>query len=164
MKKALIIFSACLSITAIFIFGSYAFFVYSVKAMHKKQTIAENIQITADWQEITPEQPLKPTKQVQRIMLSIEGYESKIERNDFGNIKLADGKNINPEIQIVDENGKVYKLKNSSRLGNDVGFSPIEENGENFQLPRDLSYKIVKIRSDKPFRCKKIYWYDYDLK
>lgn len=164
MKKALIIVLVCFSLTAIFVFGSYAFLAYSVKAMHKKQTIAEDAQITSDWQEITPEQPLKSTKQVQKIMLSIEGFENDLEKPDFENIKLADGTTISPEIQIVDENGKVYQLKHSAKLGNDVGFSPIEKVDGNHQFPKNVSFKTVKIRSDKPFRCEKIYWYDYDLK
>lgn len=164
MKKALIIILGGLSLIAIFVFGSYAFFVYSIKAMHKKQTIAENTQITSDWQEITPEQSLKSIKQVQRVMLSIEGYENDLGKNDFGNIKLANGTNINPEIQIIDENGKIYQLKDGGRLGNDVGFLPIEKADGIHQFPKNVSYKTVRIRSDQPFRCKKIYWYDYDLK
>ena len=158
MNKVLVVILAGLLLTAFLLYGFYAFFMYSVKAMHRKQTVAENVQITSDWLEITPENPLEATKQVQKIMLSIEGYEHDIEKNDFGNIKLADGTNINPEVQIVDENGKIYQLLDGMRLGNDVGFTP----NQDFQ--KKMTFKSVRIRSNKSFRCQKIYWYDYDLK
>lgn len=162
MKKmfwAIIIGAGCI---VVLIFGFFAYLNHSMKAaleaMHRKEIVAENILITSDWLEITPKNPLEVTKLVQEIVLSIENYENDIHTNDFRNIKLADGTAINPEVQIVDENGKIYQLRDGTRLGNLVGFTP------NQGFPRKVTFKTVRIRSDKSFRCKKIYWYDYDLK
>jgi hypothetical protein len=130
-----------------------------VKARHKKQTLAENIQVSSEWTEITPEKPLQGTEQIQRVMLSIEDYESMSDDSDAGNIKLKNGTEINPEIQIVDENGKVYELRAIGLRNGDVVFSL-----EKGLLPRDVTYKNVGIRSDKPFPAREIYWYDYSFK
>lgn len=164
MKKMFAVILAGLFLTSVLGLGFYVWFIYSVKAMHKKQTVAENIQVTSDWLEVSLEKPLKTTKQVQKVMLSIEGYKSDYRNNDFGNIKLADGTSINPEIQVVDESDKIYELRDGTRTGNDVGFYPNKEIHGTHSFPNDVTYKTIKIRSDKPFLCKRIYWYDYDLK
>jgi hypothetical protein len=164
MKTTLIVISVVLFLAIVLVLGGYAFFNYSLQAMHRKQTIAEHVVISSDWQEIKPAEPLEIKKQVQAVMLSIEGYESDIGNNDFGNIKLADGTKVNPEIQIVDENGKVYQLRDGKRVGNNIGFSVDKEIHGTYAFPKDVTYKAIRIRSDKPFKCSLIYWYDHDLK
>lgn len=164
MKTVLVIILAALSLIAIIVFGFYAFFTYSVKEMHGKQTVAENVQVTDEWSEITSEQLLEPTKQVQNVQLLIKNYKYDIQNSDFGNIKLSDGTKIKPEIEVTDENGKVYKLKESSRLGDLIGFSVDEKFHGSHTFPKDVKYKTIRIRGDEPFQCEKIIWYDYDLK
>ena len=172
MKKALIIIIGSVSfLIAVLLFGFYAFFAYSVKTinnsvetMHKKQIVAENVQITSEWLEIKAETPLKITKRVQNIELLIEGYEHDINKNDFGNIQLKDGTFVNPEVQIVDENGKTYQLKYSQRSGDLIGFSLNEKIHGTHSFPKEVTYKSIRIRSDNPFLCKKIIWHDYDVK
>lgn len=153
-----------LSCIVVLLLGFYAFFVYSVKTMHTSQTLAENIQISSEPTEITLEKPLKGKKLVQQIALSIEGYKPKITDQGFV-IKLTDGTIVNPQIEVVDENGNVYPLEKNGRTftGNgdlvDVRFGGID----GMSVPGNLAYKTVRISSDKPFRCN-IYWKDYDLK
>lgn len=137
---------------------------YITSSMHKKTIVAENAQITSEWLEIKPEKPLETTKLVQNVQLLIEGYKSDIQNSDFGDITLTDGRKIKPEIEIVDENGKVYKLKDSHRIGDLIGFSIDEKIHGSHSFPKDIKYKIIRIRSDESFQCKKVIWYDYDLK
>jgi len=164
MKTAVIVILSVILLVGLFIGGFYAFFMYSLKNMHKQQTVAENVQVTTEWTEITSEQLLEPTKQVQKVQLLIEGYKHDIHKNDFENITLSDGKKIKPEIEIIDEAGKTYKLKDSERLGNLIGFSVDEKFHDSHSFPNDVKYKTIRIRSNVPFQCEKIIWYDYDLK
>lgn len=164
MKKALIIILSVIFLIVILVSSFYALFMYSVIKMYKKQQVAENVQVTSEWFEITPEQPLKITKQVQSVQLLIEGYKHDVHKDDFGNIQLTDGTYINPEVEIVDENGKTYQLKDGRRSGDLIGFSPNKEIHGTPYFTKDVTYKTIRIRSDKTFICKKIIWYDYDLK
>lgn len=164
MKTAVIVILSVILLVVLLVGGFYAFFMYSLKNMHKKTIVAENAQITSEWLEIKPEKPLETAKLVQNVQLLIEGYKSDIQNSDFGDITLSDGTRINPEIEIVDENGKVYKLKDSHRIGNLIGFSVDEKFHGSHSFPKDVKYKTIRIRSDKPFQCEKVIWYDYDLK
>ena len=137
---------------------------YIISSMHKKQTIAENVQVTTEWTEITSEQLLEPTKQVQKVQLLIKNYKDDIQNPDYGNIMLSDGTKVKPEIEIIDENGKVYKLKDGSRNGDSIGFSVDKKSHGSYSFPKDVKYKTIRIRSDEPFQCEKIIWYDHDMK
>lgn len=162
MKTALIVILSVLLFCGLLVAGFYAFFMYSLNNMKKKQTIAKNVQITSEWLELKPDKPLDSTKNFQKILLSIENYTNN--HKDYENIRLKDGTNINPEIEIIDENGKVYHLEISGRVNDDVKFDVNEKLDNIDSLPQNVKYKIIRIRSDKPFLCKKIYWYDYNLK
>ncbi len=171
MKNAYIAVFVILLLIGLFAAGFYAVFVYSVKAinesvrsMHRKQTVAENVQVTTEWTEITSEQLLEPTKRVQKVQLLIKNYKDDIQNPDYGNITLSDGTKVKPEIEIIDENGKVYKLKEGSRNGDLIGFSVDEKSHGSPSFPKDVKYKTIRIRSDEPFQSEKIIWYDYDLK
>lgn len=171
MNKAFTVAIVILGLIGLFAIGYYAVFVSVEKAfenamdsMHKRQQVAENVQITSEWLEIRPETALETTKKVQNIELLIEGYENDIHKNDCGNIQLEDGTYIKPEVEIVDENGKTYQLRDGQRGGNLIGFSPNKKIHGTHSFPKDVTYKTIRIRSDKPFLCKGVYWTDYDLK
>lgn len=170
MNKKFIAATVILGLIILFVAGFYVIPVFIDKAfekamnsMHKKQIVAENVQITNEWTEITSEKPLEPTKLVQEVQLLIKGYKSDIGKPDFGNITLTDGTKIKPEVEIVDENGKSYQLKDGHRVDNFVGFSVDDKIHGSSEFPKNVSYKIILIRSDKPF-LRKIIWYDYDMK
>jgi hypothetical protein len=168
MKTAFKIVLGIFLVVVILVSGYFALFLYSVYNLSEKQKIAENTQITREWLEITPKKPLKANRQVQKVLLSIKDYEETIS-DSLEEIELENGTIIKPEIEIIDENGKIYHLKKSSRLqssefGMLIGFSLDEEKHQLESLPQNLTYRSIRIRSDKPFYCKKIIWYDYDLK
>jgi hypothetical protein len=154
-KKAFAAAAIVLGLIGLFAVGFYAV-VYSIKAFeesvnsnHKEQIVAKNVQITDEWTEITPIQLLESTNQFQAILLSTECFNET---------------EINPEIEIIDENGKVYRLKGGSRLNSHFKFS-LDEKLHGFDsFPRDVKYRTIRIRSDKTFKCEKIIWYDYTLK
>lgn len=129
-----------------------------------QQIIATNISVTSQWVEIIPESPMKVNKQmIQRLFLIIDGYEFD-ESNDNWQLKISDGTIVEPEIQILDEYGKVYDLHNGTRIGNLVGFYP-KRNGDRFNgFPADRTYTKIRIRSNEPFLCSKIIWSNKRLK
>jgi hypothetical protein len=65
-------------------------------------------------------------------------------------LTLKDGTELHPELQVIDEYGKVYHLSGLTLIGSLVGFGA--------KFPRDRTYTGVKIRSDQAFRCSKVYW------
>ena len=171
MNKAVIAILSIILLLGLFTVVFYAVVNYSLKSineqmenMHRRQTIAENVHVTSEWIQIKPEKALEPMKLGQTVELLIKDYEHDIHKDDFGNIQLKDGTFIKPEVEIIDENGKVYQLEDVSRHGNLIGFRPNEEIHGTFSFPKNVTYKAIRIRSDKPFLCKQIIWYDYDLK
>lgn len=167
MKKILI--SIGVVISAIFLFGIsvYAFFWFSVLQMYITTPIAKDVEVNSEWQEIKIKSPLQIKKQVQKISLKIEGYESKTNDNSF-QIKFKDGTILNPEIILVDENNKKYQLKDCCRTYNGSTTDSAEFNLDQKitrieSLPKDVKYKAILIRSDILFKCD-IIWIDNDLK
>lgn len=171
-NKALTAVTVILGLIGLFAIGYFAVLGFAEKAIekamnsrHKKQFVAENVRINSEWTEITPDKLLEPEKQVQNIQLLIEGYKFDIHNPDFGDITLSDGTKTTPELEIVDENGKIYKLKESSRAGDLIGFSVDDKIHDSPAFPKNVKYKTIRIRSDDvSFRCKKIIWHDFDMK
>lgn len=168
MKKVIITGGLIIGLFFLLVLGAYAFFWYSVLQMYVVQPIAQNVQVTSEWQQIEIAPPLKIKKQVQKISLKIEGYESKTDDSSFNNIKLSDGTILNPEIILIDENNNKYYLKDCCRTykGSTTDSAEFNLNQKLTgmgDLPKDVRYKAVMIKSDIPFKCD-ITWIDNDLK
>lgn len=154
---------------AVLAIGVVALFWFSVVfGMRITHPIAQEVQVTNEWQRVEFKSPLKIKKQVQKISLKIEGYESKIDDSSFNTIELSDGTILNPEVFLIDENNKKYQFKDSSRTykysTTDSAEFSFEQKSNNFDsLPKDVKYKAIMIKSDKPFKCD-ITWIDNDLK
>jgi hypothetical protein len=145
--------------------GLVASFIYSLNDVNR--VIAENVTTSSDWLEITPTPSLKPSKQTQYITLDVEGAKRSVnpdgssgyEIKDWSKIELLDGTLISPDVQLVDEYGNTYSLRASmddyAGKGFTADFNP--STGSNF--PKDRAYRSVRIRSDKPIRCKRIIWH-----
>jgi hypothetical protein len=147
---------------------------YLLGRMHIHQEIAKDVLISPDWTIITPCTPLKIKKGFQEVSLVLENC-----KKTFGkyreNIMFSDGTVTKPAKQIVveifDEDGNKYDLKSGSySVGNfddktgtlfivKLRFKP-----HKITLPRNKTFKEIKIRSDKTFQIKKIFWHDFDRK
>lgn len=167
MKKILVAIGILIS--AIFLFGIslYAFFWFSVLQMYITKPIAKDVEVNSEWQKIEIKSPLQIKKQVQKISLKIDGYESKTTDNFFQPIRLKDGTILNPQIILVDENNKEYYLKDCCRTykgstTDSAEFSIDQKIARIEDLPKDVKYKAVMIKSDIPFKCD-ITWIDNDL-
>lgn len=119
------------------------------------------------WIELKPEPYLKPDKDWQEIGLELEppfnlDFFKEGSGPDKGKgILLPDGDVINPEIEVIDLDGNVFKLVYSGAVGvggNGKGGKVTYANPYPQQFPRDREYKMVRIRSSKPIKCRAIYW------
>jgi hypothetical protein len=162
MKKALFIIVTIICLFSLLGISVYAFFWYSVLKMYITTPIAKNVEVNSEWRKIEIKSPLQIKKQVQKISLSLDGYKHNVD-SDFEVIKLPDGTVLRPEIRIIDENNKEYPLKGCCRTGDSVEFALDKQVISIESLPRNVKYKAVLIRSDKPFKCD-ITWIDNDMK
>jgi hypothetical protein len=122
------------------------------------QQLAGPTTISAQWLEITPKSPLKISRQRHLIVLHLD--DSIRTEADGAGLILPDGSVVRPQVELVSTDGKTYELNQPSLLS-----SPTETlayfTGEN--LPKDQVYVTVRIRTDKPVRCKRIFWRNYNI-
>lgn len=125
---------------------------YSVK-------ISGPLTIGEAWVELHAEPQLKADKDIPQLVLDLEGpfkddfYKEGRGPNKGKGILMPDGEVINPEVELVDQNGNVFALV----YGGARGGAPVYQYPS--ELPQDRGYKTVRIRSPKPIKCKAIYWY-----
>jgi hypothetical protein len=143
--KTVLILIGSLGAACLLIYG-YVTYWFATKQIWRE--LAQDVTICPDWLEILPRPSLNAKHHVQHVYLAIEGYEP--DRIAPFPIRLKDGSELNPEVQVLDEYGQVYNLKWRSLIGSLVGF------GADF--PRDRLYTSVRIRCDKSFRCSTVYW------
>lgn len=135
-----------------------------VKRNKIRREIANNILVSPEWTKITPMPSMEIKKNLQAVLIHIEGCWRNFHEKNF---RLSDGTIIKPEVEIIDEYGNEYHLRSGRS-----GISPLSPDSEKWivdyigfygQTPKDRNYAQIRIRSDKPFQCS-ISWYDYNLK
>lgn len=108
-----------------------------------------------EWKTIAPDSPLEVERDGQKIRLELPGI------NDWekphGALRKADGSSFSVEIELVDGDGKHYKLVPTS-LGAWIGFGQdVPEHGAGFKPGR--KFHQVRIRSSIPITAKQVDWY-----
>ena len=130
--------------------------------------ISGPVSISGEWIELRPEEPLKAEKTFQRVVLDLEPplkYDLMKEGNepDAGKgILMPDGEVINPEIEVIDQYGNTFGLVWSGATG--AAPSPTYSLPRTNKLPRDREYKVIRLRSPKPIKCKAVYWFNESSK
>jgi hypothetical protein len=151
MKVLIWILVAAVSAILLLYIGFYVYLFFALRSARK---VAKHLNISADWIELTPQPPLKAEKRSQYLQILVDGY--KRDDKDRNWIRLPDGTIVTPEVEILDEYGKVYNLHPSSLVSSGVGFTGNFAPRSSF--PQDRSYTKVRIRSDEPFEASKIIW------
>ena len=157
MKKAIVYILTGLSCLLVLFGGLVAYAIYESKSVN--QIVATDVLVFSEWAEITPSSSMKVDRQIQAVVLIIDGYRHNVSDNKW-QIKLLDGTVVKPEVRIFDEYGNVYDLHDSGRSNNDINFTPANRAG----LPEDRNYTKIRIRSDKAFQVSKIIWRNRNLK
>lgn len=120
------------------------------------RTIKGPTTLNSEWLEIAVSPPLRPERDEHDIVLYLE--------EPFGRdlqakgVRLPDGSVITPEIQVIDLEGKAYDLRFVGMRGPQL---------IRFTLRGQLDgrqYAKVRIRSEKPIRCKEIFWSNWNWK
>jgi hypothetical protein len=139
-----------------------SFKVYRMFNPYLDREIGGAVTLTSEWLEITPQEPLRPERQVQYLYVDTpEPFDP--DYQSWG-IRFPDGSVIVPEVQLIDQQGNVYNLKASSFSLADSTRTDIVS-GIGFRargVPQDRVYPKVRIRSDKPIRASRIIWRSYD--
>lgn len=120
------------------------------------------VTISNEWFEIIPQKPLKAEREVNELILWFTEPQ-RTSRKDNGII----GKNgivFAPEIEIVDDQGKVYKLSVSPMDSSGIGYCwRGENNGQHpVRLPSDKAFVKIRIKSSQPLKLSSIIWRNYD--
>jgi hypothetical protein len=125
------------------------------------QGLSRQVTISSEWKEFVPKEPLRVERQIQMVVLDLD-KSIKLENNGWG-LLLPDGTVVTPEVELLDEDGKVYPLiAPSAWFSPSTGvkyreFSAIEA------LPKDKTFRAVRVRCDKPILCNRIFWRCYNM-
>jgi hypothetical protein len=123
------------------------------------QELAGTTTTASQWLEIVPQSPLRVERQRQMIALDLD-KSIHTEREGSG-LVLPDGSIVRPQVQLVAKDGKIYELNRPSFFLSNTG--EILAYFSRADLPNDQTYIKVRIRSDRPVRCNRIIWRNYNL-
>ena len=117
------------------------------------RTIKKDTTLTSEWVDITLDEPLKPQRDVQAVMLYLaDPYEADLEMKG---VRMDDGSFVKPEVQLVDTAGNTYSLKYYGLFGRQLMIFTLRD-----QL-MGREYRTVRVRSEKPIHCREIFWRCY---
>jgi hypothetical protein len=110
-----------------------------------------------NWREIKPQSLLHSRRQRQMIALDLD---PSIQPQVGGSLVLPDGSVVKVEVILIGSDGKTFELSQGAAFeGND---------GTNlayfylFDLPKNMTFDTVRIRSSGVLPCKRIFWRDYN--
>jgi hypothetical protein len=160
LKIVLLVFIilVCLAPTsffAIFIAGK----LYRWYNPYLDQELAGPTTTTSQWLEIVPKSPLRVERQ--RHMIALDLDKSISTEREGSRLVLPDGSIVRPQVELVGNDGKTYELKVPSLFLSNTGEILAYFSGDD--LPKDKTYIKVRIRSDRPVRCNRIFWRNYNL-
>jgi hypothetical protein len=122
--------------------------------------IGARVTIGPEWLEITPRRPLTGDREIQEIVLWIEAP-VRPSAEPLGCL-LPDGSLVVPEVELVGEDGKIYRLHDYG----DTIYPTIRDHFDgrlyNLDLPHGRSYRTVRLRCDQQIPVKKIVWRCYN--
>lgn len=155
--KILLILIIIIAVAVLFVIGRT---IYWFATKQSDREVATDVNISTDWLEITPQPALKATKQVQTLIILIDDYNRTLD-DTRNQLPLPDGTLADPEVEVVDESGKEYRLHPSLLVSSGVGYTG--DYAPRSSLPQNKSFTKIRIRSDKPFRAAKIIWENENL-
>ena len=160
MKKTIVVLVIVFA-GLVLVFVGLVLYVYLTNRV-LDQTLATQIEVSNEWIEIIPDPPLTKTRQVQEIDLELADFKRDVnDRLPWGQVRLADGKIISPEIEAYDEFENKYEFRHTGYTMSKrdlVSYTPVGGLRENARLTK------LRIRSDEPFICERLFWRNRNLK
>jgi hypothetical protein len=139
-------------------------FVLFINFWNGDRTLAKNLTVSNEWAEINIDPPVIPTYREQAIYLRPVNFKVNRDAKSF-EIRLPDGSMVEPEVEMFDVYGNRVQLHHSGfAMGwhDEIEFTPGSDSKHPMDLPRNRGFMKLRIRSDMPFVCERIYWIDYD--
>jgi len=133
-----------------------------------KRDISGPLTVSSEWIEIVPDKPLKAERDQNAVMFDFAiplNERDVITGNDIARwgIRFPDGSIAIPEVEIVEQNGNVYSLEVGFFGTKAVGFRMIDPATHLENLPRDKTFRAVRIRCAKSISFARVYWYSFNL-
>ena len=118
----------------------------------------ESIKLTPDWVEFLPEQPLGCELDTHELVLELATSFKLNTSMHPPTMLLEDNSPVNPEVQVLDDQGRVHPLHITS-------FSlPKAAVYSCSALPDGTKIRSIQIRSDKPLQTSSVQWLCYNFK
>jgi hypothetical protein len=157
--KTLIAITSGLVILALFAFSAQ----HSAMRIYRSFTPYSNFQVTGPvilsdkWLDVELKPPLEQNRKRQFIVFVLA--DQFLRQDPSKEPQLQNGTVVNFEAELVDENGKTYRL--TEPFGD--GYSEV---GRGFPVRTELSastrFPRVRLRTNVPIKCSKIIWRAYD--
>jgi hypothetical protein len=123
--------------------------------------LSEKVTLTNEWLELTPKEPLKAVRDTQEVTL-FPDPPIKMVFDGNSNLVPGDGRVADIEAELIDSNGGTHQSR-SGRSETMTGDLRITSRMLGFQdLPKDITYTKVRIRSSASYPVKKILWRCYN--
>jgi hypothetical protein len=125
------------------------------------QEVTGPILISSEWTEIVPKKPFHVERQIQIVVLDLDKSVD-LQKEGWG-VVLSDGSVVTPEVELIDQEGNTYPLEvPSAWFSPSTGVKYREFSSKN-DLPKGKTFRAIRIRSDKPVRCNRIFWRCYNM-
>jgi hypothetical protein len=123
--------------------------------------------VSSDWREIIAIKPFTAEREENAVMFDFAiplNEKDLVTGNDVTKwgIRFSDGSVIMPEVQLVDQNGNVYPLIVGFFSTKLVGFRMIDPATQLENLPRDKTFRAVRVRCARDISFSRVYWYSFN--
>lgn len=130
----------------------------------KMRKIANNIQISEDWTEITPQPLVKATTKIQYIGLKLDNIKG-WKDDAHETLQLNNGDELKIEIELVDEKGNITSLFPNG-IGEFIEFgkrTKSKENLEDAYFQTGTNFYKIRLRSSKQILVSEIVWGEFEF-
>lgn len=122
--------------------------------------LSGSTKLTPEWLELTTKEPLKVDRDTQEVTL----FPDPPIKTDFkdGDVIYVDGRKADIEAELVGSNAVTYRSSPGVSEKMTGNLYIIERSLDFKDLPRDITYKTVRIKSSVPYPVRKILWRCYN--
>ena len=147
------------SLAALLVSATVASACMSLRNPYIDRELSGKVTLTNEWLELSPGEPLKVERDNQEVTLFPDPPIKMVYDNG---LVPADGRAADIEAELVDSNGVTHRSSPgvSETMTGDLEVTSRSLGFED--LPRDVTYKKVRIKSSASYPVKKILWRCYN--
>lgn len=142
--------------------------IFSDRKVPSKVIVAENVQLSEKWLEISPTPPLKANAQIHFIGLKLNNSQGNVvtgyANDDNTKLRLDNGGELVIHIELINENGESISLYPNG-IGEYVEFGKRTVNNvpnSSYFLPGEKFTKL-RLQSDKELQISEIVWAEFEF-